>query len=66
MKTYTREDLAELWLTGLDDRERRSLVEQFEEQHGGVAIAPPSPLELFDSFNAGAIHLEHGTPSGRP
>ena len=53
MKTYTREDMAELWLTGLSDQERRSLVEQFRAGHGGDAVPEPTALELFDEFNRG-------------
>ncbi len=61
--TYSRETMAEIWLTGLSDRERHNLVSQFEALNGGPGIAPPSPVELFSEFNAGAIHLEDGKAS---
>jgi hypothetical protein len=64
--TFNRQDCAEIWHAGLSDREREHLVEQFEREHGGVGIAPPTPLELFSEFNAGTISLEHKTTSREP
>ncbi len=64
--TFTRQDCAEIWLSGLTDSERRTLVEQFEALHGGPGIAPPSPLELWDEYQAGRISLGDGTTSLEP
>lgn len=62
----TREDMASTWWCSLSDQDRRSIVEQFEDLHGGPGIAPPTAVELFDAFNAGTITLEARKVSREP